>query len=191
VKRRSRFGGWGLAVLLAACGAEEPPPTAPAPEDALDAGPIADADLADRGPQEPDVGPRPPASDFPLALGVGETTFVPLAHGEVALLQRGCQGAQHIWVSLHSPALPPADYLLRLSLLRLSDGYEVVPEHTLELPWDPHGDGSALLGVTLVIWDPLPIVEAVGDIYAEVEAPDGRVGRATLRVRVEWGPDAC
>ena len=52
-------------------------------------------------------------------------------------------------------------------------------------------DGSALLGVILVIWDPLPIVEAVGDIYAEVEAPDGRVGRATLRVRVEWGPDAC
>jgi len=94
-------------------------------------------------------------------------------------------------VSLRTESLEPGIHPLRLSLHRVSDGVEVVPVHTLELPWDPEGDLVSLIGVTLVIFDPLPIVGELGDITAEVDAPDGRTGRAKLRILVEWGPDDC
>jgi len=180
---------------MSGCGAADE--TAPTPDPdammapALDAGLGADPAGADAGPLEPDAGPAQPESDFPLALGIGEQAFTAHPHGDVALLRRGCQGAQHVWVSLRTAALPAGDHPLRLSLHRVSDDYAVVPVHTLELPWDPLGDEVALIGVTLVIFDPLPIVGELGDITAEVDAPDGRTGRAKLRILVEWGPDDC
>lgn len=182
-------------VGLAACAAEDQTREPEPAENTQDAGPVRAADAramaADAGIPVPDLGPAQPESDFPLSLGTGANAYVDHRHGDIAELRRGCQGAQHVWVSLKSTALPPGEHPLRLALHRVSDGAEVVPVHTLRLPWDPLSDEVALIGVTLVIFDPLPIVDQLGDITAEVDAPDGRVGRAKLRVRVEWGPDDC
>jgi len=67
----------------------------------------------------------------------------------------------------------------------------VVPPYTLALDWNPAGAGAQLLGVTLVVFDPLPVIGAEADVQVRVQTASGRTGSATLRVRVEWGPDAC
>ena len=182
---------WAGCAGLCGCGesavAVPPPDPDVATAGPMDAGLGADAGGPDAAPLEPDAGPAQPESDFRLALGIGERAFMAHPHGDVALLRRGCQGAQHVWVSLRTGALPAGDHPLRLSLHRISDDYAVVPVHTLELPWDPLGDEVALIGVTLVIFDPLPIVGELGDITAEVDAPNGRtgqIGRASCRERV-------
>ncbi len=144
---------------------------------------------ADEGPTAD--GPAPPESDFELTLGLGTQRFTPADHGAVALLQRGCQGAQHVWISLRSPALQPGPYLMTLSARRV-DGQEAVPAHQLEFDWLAAPDGGAeLVGVQLVIFDPLTVVDAEVDVFAEVPTDDGQVGRAVRRLRVEWGPDDC
>lgn len=151
--------------------------------DALDGAPDADLAAADA--------PESPASDFDLILGLGERAFAPTEHGAVALLQRGCQGAQHIWISLRSPDLAPGPYLMTLSA-RQTDGQEAIPAHQLEFDWVAvDGGGAELVGVQLVVFDPLAVVDAHVDVFAEVPAGDGRIGRAVRRLRVEWGPDDC
>lgn len=194
----SRLTNWGLAILCFACGSTEPPAD-PSPDAApMDAAPDA-ADVAPATPgadaqpeSAPDRGPSPPASDFPLHIGLGTQRFDPVDHGAVALLRRGCQGAQHVWISLRSPTLEPGEHLVTLSARRADDAREAVPPYSLELPWtpDPEG-GAALLGVQFVIFDPLLVVDADVDLHAEVEAADERIGRAVRRLRIEWGPDDC
>lgn len=195
------LGGIIAGLLLTACGADEGPG---APLDAAldmratDAGAAEDADLLDATDRTDadaasEAGPPPPASDFAVHLGLGARQFTPVEHGATALLQRGCQGAQHVWLSLRSPALQPGDYTIALSAARADDGREVVPPYRLNLPWtaDPDG-GAALVGVQFVIFDALEVVEADIDVLAEVEeTPGGRVGRTVLRLRIEWGPDEC
>lgn len=168
-------GGGGEAPM-----AEPEPEPTPEPEQTPEPEPEDDPDA-----------PPMPESDFAVELGVGEAEFVPIEHGETALLQRGCQGAQHIWVSVRAPALEPGTHRLVLALDRPDDGVEVVPPYGVEYDWDQSDDGAALYGITLVVFDPLAIVGETGDIHATIEAADGRVGRAILRVHVEWGPDAC
>ena len=41
----------------------------------------------------------PPAT---LLLGAGRETFTPIAEGDTLLLARGCQGAQHVWITLRA-----------------------------------------------------------------------------------------
>lgn len=191
---------WSLGLLLVGCGEGS------SGADAADAAREADAALADGGRLDSALaadadapgtdgapaGPPQPASDFPLSLGLGERSYSAVDHGAVALLQRGCQGAQHVWISLRSPALAPGTYLMTLSATRAADGGEAVPAHDLEFDWVAADDGGAeLLGVTLVVFDALAVVDAEVDVLAEVQAGDGRVGRAVRRLRVEWGPDDC
>lgn len=185
--------------VVAGCGGEAAEGLdAGAPADAMtaeDTEPVVDtgadpADAAADGAVE-DGGPPAPQTDFVVELGLGDRVFRPVQTGDVAPLQRGCQGAQHVWISLRSPDLDPGDLPNTLRAVRVRDGEEVVPPHTLELPWVAGGPGVELVGVTLVMFDPVAVVGEVVDLFAEVEAPDGRVGRAVIRVRVEWGPDAC
>lgn len=188
------------ALVGLGCGPEDP--AEPAPEAAADARAVDDAavdaamiPLVDAGVGlDVDAGladPPAPASDFVIELGLGAREFVAATTGDRAPLQRGCQGAQHVWISLRSPALAPGDHANVLRAVRVRDGAEVVPTHTLELPWEAGPAGAELVGVTLVMFDPVAVVGELVDLHAEVVAPDGRVGRAVLRIRVEWGPDAC
>lgn len=136
--------------------------------------------------------PAPDAAigDFPLELGGGEDRLTPIADGDEVLLHRGCQGAQHIWISLRAPTLAPALYPVTLAITH-PDGAEAVPAHTIDFDFAPADPGAELVGVTLVVFDPLAVIGQPVDIHATVETPEGEVGRDTRRVTVEWGPDAC
>lgn len=199
--RGARAAALLLTLGLLACGEE----ASTTPVDAADASRAEDASPPDDprdagvGAGETDAdaapaveGPPAPESDFELSLGIGERRFTAVEHGAPALLQRGCQGAQHVWISLRSPALAPGAYLMTLSATRAADGAEAVPAHDLEFDWVPAAEGGAeLVGVTLVVFDPLAVVDAEVDVHAAVRTDDGRVGRAVRRLRVEWGPDDC
>jgi hypothetical protein len=191
-----------MALLgLAGCGGDDATGAVDAGSDEADAmqfdGSRADATVDAGAPDAAIAGdggvasPPEPPTDFVLELGLGHRMFTAAAAGAEAPLQRGCQGAQHVWISLRSPDLQPGDLNNFLRAVRVRDGEEVVPRHSLILPWEGAADGAALIGVTLVIFDPVAVVGELVDIEVEVEAPDGRIGRAVIRVRVEWGPDAC
>lgn len=182
------LAGCGDGATEAVDGALDAMIAADAGPDAMPARPDAAPEAADAGPPE---GPPQPASDFALGLGLGIDRFVEVEHGATAALQRGCQGAQHVWLSLRSPALEPGAYVMTLSAARAGDGVEAVPAHDLEFPWTAAGEGAELLGVQLVIFDALLVVDAEVDVRVEVQAGDGRVGRAVHRLRIEWGPDDC
>ncbi|MEZ4432317.1 MAG: hypothetical protein R3F65_07880 [bacterium] len=170
-----------IALLLAGCGGDDER----AADAALDAAVSADAG-ADAAVADPDAAI---AEGLPLVLGLGERSLMPVDAGDEAPLQRGCQGAQHIWVSLHAPTLAPGTWPLTLTLVR-ADGVVVVPPYTIDYDWRAADEGAELIGVTLVVFDPLAVVGELADIEATVSA-GGETGRARLRVRVAWGPDAC
>jgi predicted small lipoprotein YifL len=160
-----------LAVSGAACGGPGPPvepPDAARPEDAAGA----------RGV---------------LRLGEGEREFRPIEDGDVLLLARGCQGSQHVWMTLRSERMDPRGMVVELSMRRLDDGALVSAMFRLRLSFtpDPSGDYAQLTGLTLQV--PMPD-DAIGrdlvlrgriEDRAGVEASDER------RVRVAWGPEVC
>lgn len=190
-----------LVAFATACGGEDEAATPDAEVNVVDAGVATDAMVADAVADAAadahltsDMGladPPAPPSDFVVELGLGARAFDDVQTGDVAPLQRGCQGAQHVWISLRSPDLDPGDFANTLRAVRVRDGEEVVPSHTLDLLWEPSESGAELIGVTLVFFDPVAVVGELVDLHAEVETPDGRVGRTVIRVMVEWGPDAC
>lgn len=155
--------------------------------DATDAPDVDVAPTSDAGLVEPAA----PETDFVLELGLGHDAFRLVRAGDEAPLQRGCQGAQHVSISLRSPNLAPGELAVTLFAVRIRDDAEVVPAYTVVLPWDAGAAGAELIGLTLVMFDPDAVVGEVVDVHAEVQAPDGRVGRAVMRVQVAWGPDAC
>ncbi|MGK0360237.1 MAG: hypothetical protein ACI9U2_002550 [Bradymonadia bacterium] len=187
-----------LTLLVAGCGDDNTvPDVGTSPDDAAlstDAAMDANSDTGVVVDPRTDAGiaePRAPQTDFAVELGLGHRMFSAPRPGEVAPLQRGCQGAQHVWISLRSVDLMPGDLTNHLQAIRVRDGEVVVPRHTLVLPWDAGATGAELIGVTLVVFDPVAVIGELIDVHVEVEAAGGRVGRAVIRVRVEWGPDAC
>lgn len=161
---------------------------------AADAGVMPALDMASTDAASLDAAPgdmaAPDAGDFPLELGGGEEQLTQLADGDEVLLHRGCQGAQHIWISLRAPTLEPALYPVTLAISH-PDGAEAVPAHTIDYDFAAADPGAELIGVTLVVFDPLAVIGQPVDIHATVETGDGEVGRDTRRVTVEWGADDC
>lgn len=182
----ARRGAWLLVGLLiaglAACGAEE---GAAGPADTRPDAASVDAAMD----AATDAGLPADAATLPLILGLGEGALRMIEPEGEALLQRGCQGSQHIWVSLRAPTLGPGTYPLTLSLVR-ADGTVVVPPYTVDYDWQATEAGAEVVGVTLVVFDPLAVVDQLADIEARVTA-QGMTAQARVRVRVVWGPDAC
>ena len=116
--------------------------------------------------------------------------------GEVSTLHRGCQGAQHLWVSLRLPTHTPAEYGLELTLLDQEDQL-LAPPFTLEgeewLGYEVDGQnnlGSEIIGLTLVIFDPMRVVGKEALVKTRVFIDDD-VLESYVWVEVQWGADAC
>jgi hypothetical protein len=131
-----------------------------------------------------------------LLVGKGAQEFVMIEDGEVSTLHRGCQGAQHLWVSLRLPTHTPDAYGLELTLVNQNDELLAPPFTLEEEEWlaydvsDQEDQGSEIIGLTLVIFDPISVVGLEGLIKTKVFIGD-EVLESRVWVEVQWGADAC
>jgi hypothetical protein len=131
-----------------------------------------------------------------LLVGTGSDDFRSIEEGDISTLHRGCQGAQHLWVSLRLPAYQPDEYGLELTLVD-QENQLLAPPFTLEgeewLPYEPEDQdtqGSQIIGLTLVIFDPMGVVGKDALIKTKVFVGDV-VLESRGWVEVQWGADAC
>ena len=188
-----------LFVLLAACSeaatdsseAQEPAPPATAPGTSAEPEPDVAPDAGDA----PDAEAPPLTPGTPLAAGVGEpTVFLPVATNDVLLLQRGCQGAQHIFTSLRM--LDPGQDVGRVavSVHRESDRLLVSVPLDVRLPLevDRFSDRvRRVTGLTPVIEVPSDVVDQAVEVRATFTTDAGAVHSASFRGVVRWGTDSC
>ena len=166
------------ALVLLACGGE-PPVGAPLAPDATA------AILTDGGAHAP----------FEIAAGVGEPGAFAIPPTDTPLLlQRGCQGAQHIFVALRTATRPGEAFVgVAVVVRRVADGAVVSTPFAVTLPWelDPLAAGAGrVTGLTPVIEVPRDILEQEAEV--EVTATTA-TATASSRFRglVRWGADSC
>ncbi|RYZ61736.1 MAG: hypothetical protein EOP08_13120 [Proteobacteria bacterium] len=186
-------------VLLAACSdaasdaneARDLAPPAPTPTTR----PAPEPGLAPDAGAAPDAEAPPLTPGKPFAAGIGEPTiFIPVVAGDVLLLQRGCQGAQHIFTSLRM--LDPGQDVGRVavSVHRESDGLLVSVPLDVRLPLeaDPFSDRvRRVTGLTPVIEVPSDVVDQAVEVRATFTTDAGAVHSASFRGVVRWGTDSC
>ena len=113
-----------------------------------------------------------------LLLGKGAREFIAIDDGEISTLHRGCQGAQHLWVSLRLPMHTPDAYALELQLVDEQDELLAPPFTLTEEFWLAYEDshegtmGSEIIGLTLVIFDPTRVVGDEALVKAKVTVDD-------------------
>jgi len=138
-----------------------------------------------------DVGDAPAPENGELELGTGELAFVPITEGETLLLARGCQGSQHVWISLRaSTAFNPRGMNVQLDLVR-PDGLRRSLEFLVRLTFDVSATGLLLLGITLQVPDPEVTIGESLLLIATITDANGRAARATRGVQVVWGTERC
>ncbi|MCP3059698.1 hypothetical protein LXT21_13000 [Myxococcus sp. K38C18041901] len=143
---------------------------------------------SERAPEEPST--TPPR----VAVGVGRPgQYIPVKAGDTLRLQRGCQGSQHVFVSLQAWNLEPLSATVSLSLTRRSDGQRVSLPYQLRLPFEPANTQrpAMLSGLLLVVPEPS---EALGEpvtLEARLEDAQGQSSTDTREGVIQWGADAC
>lgn len=190
-------------TLLSACDAEESsqPTDARSVSDEImmtqeDMG-MSDQDITSPEPDEPSE-ELDPAEPPRLLVGKGAERFISMQDGEVSTLHRGCQGAQHLWVSLRLPRDEPDEYAVELQLVDEDDALLAPPFTLTEEAWLAYQDetngeeitGSEIIGLTLVIFDPMAVVGGQALVKAKVSV-DGETLESHVWVEVQWGADAC
>jgi hypothetical protein len=139
--------------------------------------------------------PRDSAMVSRLELGTGAPgVFSSLSDGQQVFLQRGCQGSQHIFVSLRAWGFAgTTPRMVTISVSRVDDGTRVSSPYSLMIPFVATADGAAeVTGLTPVIEEPRDVLGRAARIRATVEdATQGVRVDDERRVVVQWGPDAC
>ncbi|MBX7192213.1 MAG: hypothetical protein K1X94_09155 [Sandaracinaceae bacterium] len=180
-----RFIGCLLAVSLVLSGC----PTPANPDAGTDAyAPPPDANFDG---ELPDAWVAPPER---LVVGYGETMLDPIEDGETLLLARGCQGSQHVWISLRADAgFDPRGVTVQLDLFRERDDLRVSLEFLVRLSFtaDASGTSSSLLGLTLQV--PMPDIAIGEDLRLEATITDrgGMTAHVERHVQVAWGTEVC
>lgn len=130
-----------------------------------------------------------------LSLGEGERGFAAIEPGRTLLLARGCQGSQHVWITLRLRDLEPRGPIVRLELRRVRDDLVISAPLQLRLSFTPDesGDFAQLTGLTLQVPDPDAHLDE--DLVLEAVVVEGldrtRGARAEETVRIAWGPEVC
>jgi hypothetical protein len=141
----------------------------------------------------PEGGPTDPDPSLRLELGTGQQQFTPLADGETLLLRQGCQGSQHIFVSLRAWGLPPNPVMVDLSLTRTEDEQRVSPAYRVRYLF-AQGTGEApdeLPGLLFQLTQPAQAIGRTVRLTASVETDDGQIAEDSHTGPLEWGPIAC
>jgi hypothetical protein len=177
-----------VALLLLSCSSEDPGATS---DVSVPDATVPDAPVADGGPNAPPA--FSPGARF--AVGTGEPTiFVPPVAGEVIRLQRGCQGAQHIFTSLRILDATETFARVGVAVHRVDDGALVsVPlDVRLPLETDPFSDRvRRVTGLTPVVESPADVVGQRVEVRATYTTDSGEVFQAAFSGVVQWGTDSC
>ena len=139
-----------------------------------------------------DVGDAPVPENGELVLGTGELDFTPITEGQTLLLARGCQGSQHVWISLRASSdFNPRGMNVQLELRRTSDGLRRSLEFLVRLSFETTAAGHTLPGLTLQVPESeLTIGESLA-LVATITDASGRASRASRQVQVAWGTETC
>lgn len=136
----------------------------------------------------------PDATAARLELGTGApSTWTAVREGQTVLLQRGCQGAQHVFFSLRVWGMDVLEApTLRLSIVRERDGLVVSSSYTLRLLPNVVGAYAEWTGLSPVVEEPSTVIDERVWMRASVQSSDRSTTVQDSRlVRVMWGPDSC
>jgi hypothetical protein len=138
-------------------------------------------------------GCAPPAGEVSLEIGTGSEGFEPVEDGGVMLLARGCQGAQHVWVSLRARGIAPERALLDISLRRLSDDAPLSTPFRIFRTFEPAGEGdmSEVTGLAVVVGEPDDVLDEAVVLEVAIYDRSGFEVRSAREVIVEWGTEVC
>ncbi|MBW2463722.1 MAG: hypothetical protein JRH11_18875 [Deltaproteobacteria bacterium] len=141
--------------------------------------------------------PMPDGGGPHIEIGTGPIgEYTPVADGDTALLVRGSQGGQHVWVGLRAWNLVTSPALIQLRLEGESDGEMLSIPFQVRLTFSdtlpPDADYTQLSGLSLVVIDPEVAFSQPVTIRARVV--ENRTGglvaeTAVTGLTVEWDPD--
>ena len=144
-----------------------------------------------------DSGPRPDGSTAQIEIGTGDIgDYTTVMEGDTALLVRGSQGGQHVWVGLRAWNLDTAPALIRLLLERDEDGETVTIPFQVRLSFqDDVPAGSAftqISGLALTVPDADDVLGRRVTLRARVS--ENRTGGTMAdtfisNLLVDWDPD--
>jgi hypothetical protein len=165
-------------LLLTACG-QPPELNLPPSEDPIDGG----------------AGELIPAA-LELSVGTGQRgVLAPWVDGQGLVLQRGCQGSQHIFTSFRVVNASAGLVRTRISVVRVTDGVLVSVPIDVRLPLerDPlqMAEAGVITGLTPVIEVPRDVLGQNVEIRVELEDALGAKATGSVRGVVSWGADGC
>ena len=134
-----------------------------------------------------------PAAMGVLGLGEGELSYRAIDDGDTLLVAQGCQGSQHVWITLRSEGMDPRGMIIDLDLRRESDGAQISASFHLRLSFDQDvsGEFAQLSGITLQIPDPDMALDTDLILSGRIQDRDGVVAESSRRVRIAWGTERC
>lgn len=135
--------------------------------------------------------PDAPPVRIEVGTGLGFTAMTP---GSTLELIRGCQGSQHVFVSLRAWELPTLRNTVQLFLERTSDGVDVSAPYNVQLRFAaPERDGEPALleGLLLIVPDPDAAVDREVRLSATLESEDGQQATDARTANLQWGPPTC
>ncbi len=135
------------------------------------------------------------AGGLAVRVGTGGVGRFDAPEDGVLRLQRGCQGAQHVFTSVRIEGVSEVEgFELRVTIHRRRDGALVSVPLVVRLPLEADPDVAGAVratGLTPVVESPRDVLDEASELRVEVLADDGRSGRASLEGVVKWGADAC
>lgn len=147
--------------------------------------------VSDGGQNGLDASVEAPA--LTLDLGTGPPgTFQPVHDGQQVLLQRGCQGAQHIFFSLRARHVRSDFPRLTLTVEQVESGRVVSLPFSYQLPPQRlDRERAQWTGLTPVIEEPRDVLGGVRlRLRARIE-DDGVIVEQAREVTAQWGPNSC
>jgi hypothetical protein len=147
---------------------------------------------SDAGTDALTQGDAPPNENGDLEIGIGEAGFAAVTEGQTLLLARGCQGSQHVWISLRTnPAFVARGMVVAVDLVRASDGLRRSLEFLVRQSFEVTAAHNQLVGLTLQVPEPeLAIGEALV-VVANIRDSMGRTAHASRNVQLAWGTETC
>ena len=137
-----------------------------------------------------------PDATVALAFTVGTGApgeFVSHEDARTLRLQRGCQGAQHIFTSIRVNNAVGERIIVGIRITRGSDARLVSVPLELRLPFDNVAPAGVhqITGLTPVIEDPADVLDQEVRVEVFVRDDSGAEAHGSMRGRVAWGNTAC